>query len=115
MQNASISVYGKIFIIGAVLFIMSCASDSVPTHLPANHPAYPDAVEAVYTMTPNPFQEKMSINEMKITDGHSMPLPGSENSPTHKMKPMLNKDLKAPENSTGAETEKSDHQHQEHN
>jgi hypothetical protein len=44
-----------------------------------------------------------------------MPHQGRENSPAHKMKPMLKNGHKDPENSTEAEKEKSDHQHQEHN
>ena len=82
-----------------------CASDPVPTYLPANHPANPEAAEAAYTVAPNPFQDKMSMIEMKTTDGPSMPHQGREDSPAQRMKPM--KGHKDPE--------KSDQQHQEHN
>ena len=115
MRKASVHGYSKILIFGTVLFMMGCASDPVPTYLPANHPANPEAAEATYAVAPNPFQDKMSMNEMKITDGHSRPHQGHENSPAHKMKPMLKNGHKDPENSTEAEKEKSDHQHQEHN
>ena len=87
MRNTSISVYGKIFIFGAVLFMVGCASDPVPAELPANHPANPEAAEAAYTAAPNPFKDTMSMGEMKPTDGPSMPHQGNEDSPSHKMKP----------------------------
>ena len=64
MRKAIFSIYSKIFIFGAGLFLVGCASDPVPTYLPANHPAHPDAAEAVYTATPNPFQNGMSMNKM---------------------------------------------------
>ena len=115
MRKAIFSISSKIYILGAGLFLMGGASDPVPTYLPANHPANPEAAEAAYTVAPNPFQDKMSMIEMKTTDGPSMPHQGRENSPAHKMMPMRNKDHKDPENSTGAEKGESSQQHQEHN
>jgi len=115
MRNSIDSIYSKIFIFWTLLLLMGCASDPVPTYLPANHPANPEAAEAAYTVAPNPFQNKMSMNEMKITNGHSLPHQGRENIPAQKMKPMPKEGRTDPENSTEAEKEKSDHQHQEHN
>jgi hypothetical protein len=115
MRNTSINVYGKIFVFGVVLFMVGCVSDPVQTYLPANHPANPDSAEAVYTVAPNPFKDTLSMDEMKSSEVLSMSHKGHEDdSSSHKMKPMLDKGHNDPENSTGAETEKSDRQHQEH-
>ena len=105
--------YMAVFIL--LFSFWGCASDPVQVDFPANHPAKPEAAEAAYTAVPNPFKDAGSINEMNFTDSPSMPHQGRGDSPAHKMKPMHDKGHKDPENSTGAETEKSSHQHQEHN
>ena len=48
MQNTMAKIYSKIFIFGAGLFLIGCASDPVPTYLPVSRPAHPEAAEAEY-------------------------------------------------------------------
>lgn len=115
MTSKVLNKSGCLAVFGLIFLFWGCASDPVQTDLPANHPASPDAAETAYTAAPNPFVNARSMNEMKITDGHSMPHRGSEDSPAHKMKPMPDKGHKNPEKSSGAESEKSSRQHMEHN
>jgi hypothetical protein len=115
MTSQALNKLGYLAVFVLIFTLWGCASDPVPAKLPVNHPANPEAAEAAYTAAPNPFKDARSMNEMKFTDGPPMPHQGREDSPTHKMKPMLDKGHNDPENSTGAETEKSGHQHQEHN
>jgi hypothetical protein len=107
MRNAIDGVYRKIFIFGVVLFSIGCASDPVPTYLPPEHPANPDALEAVYTKAPNPFPNKMSMHEIKSTDAPSMSPGMHMDSHSDAMKPGQSN----PEKSTETKTEKSDHDH----
>ena len=110
MQTSIAIIINKILIFITGLLLVGCASDPVPTYLPTSHPAHPEAAEAVYTETPDPFQNGMSMTEMqsdevphthseKKGDGHS-----------HRMKSGGSKH----EKSVGTETEKTGHQHKEH-
>ncbi len=107
MRNAIDYVYGKIFISGLLLFMMGCAGDPVPTHLPANHPANPDAAEAAYAVVPNPFQDSMPMSEMKSKNAPPMSPGRHRDSHSQTMAPGRNK----PEESEEIKTEKSGHSH----
>jgi hypothetical protein len=111
-------VLNKLGYLTAFVLIFSfwgCASDPVRADLPANHPANPMAAESAFTAASNPFKEARSMDEMKSTDAPPISSKGHKDSPTPKMKPMLDKGHMDHENSTGTETEKSGQQHQEHN
>ena len=86
MRKAIVSRYGKIFMFTTGLFLVGCASDPVPTYLPANHPAHPDAAEAVYTVPPNPFQNGMPINKVQSDETPNMPPEGHKDSDPDQMK-----------------------------
>ena len=107
MRNGIDGLYRIIFMFGTLLFLMGCTSDPVPTYLPANHPANPDAAEVAYTPAPNPFQDKMSMHEMKSMETPSMPHGQQMDSHSPKMKP----DPNYHEKSNEIKTEKSDHSH----
>ena len=111
MRKAIVSIYSIIFIFGAGLFLMGCASDPVPTYLPANHPANPEAAEVVYNPTPNPFQNRMSMNKMQPAETQKMSPGGHEDSHSDQIKP---KD-KHHEKSIETKTEKPVHHHKESN
>jgi hypothetical protein len=106
MTSKRLSRLGCLAVFILIFLIWGCASDPVEADLPANHPANPEAAEVSYTMLPNPFQNAGAMTEMKITDGHSMPHQGREDSPAPGMKPMPDKNHKDPE--------KSGQPHQEH-
>jgi hypothetical protein len=111
MRKAIFSIYSKIFIFGAGLFLMGCASDPVPTYLPAIHPAHPDAAEVVYSPTPNPFQNGISMNKMQPDETPKMSPGGHEDSHPDQMK---SKD-KHHEKPIETKTEKPVHHHKESN
>ena len=111
MRKAIVSIYSIIFIFGAGLFLMGCASDPVPKYLPANDPAYPEAEEVVYTPTPNPFQNGKSMNKMQPNEAPKMSPGGHEDSHPDQMK---SKD-KHHEKPIETKTEKPIHHHKESN
>lgn len=114
MTSQVLNKLGYLAVFVLIFTLWGCASDPVPAKLPANHPANPEAAEAAYTVAPNPFQDKMSMNEMESTDAPSMFPRGHEDSPSHKMKPGHDNGHKNHEKSIETKTEKSDRQHQEH-
>jgi hypothetical protein len=114
MTSQVLNKLGYLAVFVLIFAFWGCASDPVPAELPANHPANPEAAEAAYTAAPNPFQDKMSMDEMKSTDGPSMPHQGREDSPSHKMKPGHDTGHNSPEKSMDTKTKKSDRHHQEH-
>jgi hypothetical protein len=114
MTSQVLNKLGYLAVFVLIFAFWGCASDPVPAELPANHPANPEAAEAAYTAAPNPFQDKMSMNEMESTDAPSMFPRGHEDSPSHKMKPGHDKGHKNHEKSMDTKTKKPDRQHQEH-
>lgn len=110
MQNPVDSIFSINFIILTGLLLFGCASDPVPTYLPASHPAHPEAAEVIYTAPPNPFKDGIPVNKMPSAETpHTATEPhGDRNS--HRMK----SEGKKHENSGGAKTEKSGHDHKEH-
>lgn len=107
MRNGIDGLYRKIFLFGAVLLLMGCVSDPAPTFLPATHPANPDAAEVTYLPVPNPFQDTMSMHEMKSMEAAPMPQRQHLDDHSHKMKPGRNDHEKSNE----IKTEESDHSH----
>ena len=107
MGNGIEGLHRIILIFGTLLFLMGCASDPVPTHLPVNHPANQDAAEMTYTPAPNPFQDQMSAHEMKSMEAPSMSHGEHMDSHPPKMKSDPDNNGKSKEN----KTEKSDHSH----
>jgi hypothetical protein len=102
-------IYGecrkKFLFLGILLLLIGCASDPVPTYLPINHPANPDADEVVFTAAPNPFVDNQSINQLNPMKDQTMSHGGHENRHSHKMEPDRNNLDKTVE----TKTEKSDH------
>jgi hypothetical protein len=107
MLNKPDGIYSKILILGTLMFLVGCVSDPVPTNLPANHPSNPAAAEAVFTATPNPFADRMSIHEMKPMETPPMSHGGHTDQQSHKMKPAQNNN----EKSKKTKTEESGHRH----
>ena len=110
MQNVMASIYSKIFIFGVGLFLIGCASDPAPTYLPVSHPAHPEAAEVVYTATPNPFQDGMSMNKMQSNEAPDISMEEHGNRRSHQME----SDDKNHEKAVETKTEKSDHSPKEH-
>ena len=110
MQNVIHSIFSKIFIFSAGLFLAGCASDPVPTYLPVSHPAHPEAAAVVYTATPNPFQDGMSMTKMQSDEVPHTPSEAKGEGHSHRMKSGGNEH----EKSGGTETDKTGHQHKEH-
>ena len=105
-----IKIYGlgrTTFLIGTLLFLVGCASEPVTVHWPANHPANPDAVQAAYSPAINPFQDTVSMHEMKSAEGSSMPHKGHMDRHSPKMKP----DPKSQDKSNEIKPEPSGHSH----
>ena len=103
------SVY-KIFVLITGLFLAGCASDPVPTYLPATHPAHPEAAEVVYTSTPDPFQDGMSMTKLHSDEVPHTPSDARGEGHPHPMTSGGHKHEKA----AGTETEKAGHHHKEH-
>jgi hypothetical protein len=114
MTSQVLNKLGYLAVFVLISTFWGCASDPVQAELPTNHPANPEAAEAVYTAAPNPFQDTMSMGEMKPINGPSMPHQGNEDSPLHKMKPEQDNGHKNHEKSMDTKTKKPDRQHQEH-
>lgn len=110
MQYLITNIYSKIFAFCTGLFLVGCASDPVPTYLPISHPAHPEAVEVVYTATPNPFQDGMSMKKMQPAEVPNTSEERHDDRNPHRMK----SDGKKHEKSVGTETEKTGHDHKEH-
>ena len=110
MQNVMTNIYSKIFIFGVGLFLIGCASDPVPTYLPVSHPAHPEAAEVVYTATPNPFQDGMSMNKKQYNEAPDISTEEPGNRHSHQMK----SDDKNHDKSVETKTEKSGHSKKEH-
>ena len=110
MQISITNIVCKIFVLITALFLVGCASDPVPTYLPTSHPAHPEAAEAVYTASPDPFKDDLSKNKMPSDE---IPDNTGEAHGGHHSHPMKSDDKKH-EKSAGTETEKSGHQHKEH-
>lgn len=105
-----ITIYGfyrMTILFGTLLFLVGCASEPVPIHWPASHPANPDAAEVAYSPPPNPFEDKMSMSEMKPMQSPSMPHGEHMGGHQQKMKP----DRKSHDKSTENKPEESGHSH----
>ena len=92
------------------LLLVGCASDPVPTYLPTSHPAHSEAAEVVYTATPDPFQNGMSIPKMHSDEVPHPPSDAKSGGHPHQMTSGDHKHEKA----VGTETEKTGHRHKEH-
>jgi hypothetical protein len=93
--------------IGTLLFLVGCASEPVPVQWPANHPANPDAAQAVYRPAIDPFQDTGSMHEMKSTEGAPMPHEGHMD----RQPPPMTPDRKSHDKSNEKKPESSDHRH----
>jgi hypothetical protein len=102
-----IGIYRMTILFGTLLFLVGCASEPVPLHRPANHPANPDAAEVAYSPPPNPFQDKMPMSEMKPMQSPSMPRGGHMGGHQQNMKP----EGKSHDESTENKPEESGHSH----
>lgn len=100
-------LYRTAILFGTLIFLVGCASDPVPIHWPANHPANPAAAEVAYSPPPSPFQGKMSMSEMKPMQDPAMPHGGHMDSQPQKMEP----DRKSHDESIEIKPGKSGHSH----
>ena len=110
MPTSIAIIVNKILIFITGLLLVGCAGEPVPTYLPTSHPAHPEAAEVVYTATPDPFQNGMSMTEMQSEEGPHAPSEAKGEGHSNRMKSGGNKH----EKSVGTETEKTGHQHKEH-
>ena len=95
------------FLIGTLLILVGCASEPAPIHWSANHPANPDAAQAAYHPTINPFQDTGSMHEMKSTEGTPM----SHEGHMDRQPPPMTPDRKSHDKSNEKKPEPSDHRH----
>ncbi len=111
MKHKGLKVAGFILIPGLVSLFAGCAVETVRTDLPANHPANPQGVEAVYFPEPNPFQNGVSMEEQKSADAPAVSNQNNQGGYSHGMSEIKDSPHANSTKLPGEPDEAAGHQH----